>query len=590
MLTVYHQCWQLLTAKERRRLVGLIVLMILSGVLEVTGVASVLPFLSALTQSGTNTMAQTLMFDFNMTERELQILLGIAVIFFMLMALASKAVTQWLTARFVWGRNHSIGLRLLRNYLYLPYENLLTRHSADFSKSLLSEVQLVISQVLMPALQLLANSVVVVALLLLILVVDPVIAIVASAILGSLYALVYVGFRRYLTRIGQQRVSANEARFTQVQEALGGIKELKTMDLAALYLGRYAPPSQEFAKYQADNTIISELPSYVLQALIFGSVVAFVLYLLVVEGNQLEAVLPTLALFGFAGYRLMPALQRMYRASAQIRFGSPSLTRLVEEIEATELSASPQANDQPHPLRLEHSLEFHEITFKYPSTDKPTFQQLSLHIPANSFNVIIGPSGAGKTTLIDITLGLLVPQQGSVSVDGKTLSSANIRPWLAAIGYVPQQPFLIDDTIKANITLGDSAFDPHLFDSVCSITGVSSFASADLALGYEPRIGERGNLLSGGQRQRIALARALYRKPSLLVLDEATNALDPEAEIEVLNNLRQLGENLTVIMITHRTRCLAPEDRILQMSDGKLTTARYDLVMGGEDPKDSSAS
>lgn len=588
MLKVYRQCWQLLTSAERRRLIGLSILMIVTGIFEVSGVASVMPFLGAITQSDSNMLTHELLADLNFDQRQQQIVLGIAVVALMLLALASKALTQWFTARFVWGRNHSVGLRLLRNYLYLPYENLLARHSADFAKSLLSEVQISISQVLMPALQLLANAVVVVALLALLLVVEPRMAIAASVVLSGLYGLVYVGFRGYLTRIGQQRVRANEERFIQVQEAMGGIKELKTMDLASLYLSRYAPPSLEFARYQANNTIIGELPSYVLQALIFGGVISFVLYLLVVEGNELTTVLPTLALFGFAAYRLMPALQRIYRASAQMRFGSASLQRLIEELEDTEVNPTPAPAQAPVPLTLERSLDFDNISFTYPGADSAAFEQLSLHIPARSFNVLIGPSGAGKTTLVDITLGLLTPQQGRVCVDGEVLNTDNGRAWLQSIGYVPQQPFLIDDTIKANVILGSGAFDQELFIRVCTLTGLDKLTNA--TEGYATRVGERGALLSGGQRQRLALARALYRQPSLLILDEATNALDEQAEAQVLNNLRGLTTDLTVLMITHRVQTLAPTDRILHLSEGSVTISTQEQILQAQRVTESSIS
>ena len=588
MLTLYRQCWRLLTAAERRRVIGLFALMIVTGIFEVSGVASVMPFLSALSQSNNALMAHELLAGFEYTERELQVFLGIVVVVLMLLALASKALTQWLTARFVWGRNHSIGVRLLRNYLYLPYEQLLARHSADFAKSLLSEVQIVISQVLLPALQLLANVVVVVALLALVLAVEPLMAVAACAVLSGLYAVVYVGFRGYLTRIGQQRVSANEERYVQVQEAMGGIKELKTMDLASLYLSRYTPPSQDFAKYQADNAIIGELPSYLLQALIYGGVVAFVLYLLVAEGNELTTVLPTLALFGFAAYRLMPALQRIYRASAQMRFGGAALLKLIEELEETHVDPMPAAAAASTPMALRRSLDFQEVSFTYPAAESATFSRVSLQIPAGQFNVIVGPSGAGKTTLVDIILGLLTPQHGTVSVDGTTLDTGNLGAWMASVGYVPQQPFLIDDTIRTNITLGSEGFDQALFQRACSLSGVDKLASAEE--GYETKIGERGSLLSGGQRQRIALARALYRQPSLLILDEATNALDEAAEAEVLDNLRSLTADLTVLMITHRVQTLAPTDRVLQLANGELTSTGPEQTRPAPRVTESNAS
>lgn len=590
MSEIYHRIRDLLDAAERRKALLLLAMMLVMGVLETVSVGSVMPFIAVAANPDvvkTNAYLAALYDGLGFTDMDaFLVFLGVAVFLLVVGSLGFKALTHWAIARYIHMRSFTLSSRLLRGYLGRPYSFFLNRHSADLGKTVLSEVQQVIRQALLPAMQLVANAIVAVFLVTLVVVVDALVAITAVLVLGGAYAVIYLVFRRYISRIGAQRVTANRARFQVAQEALGGIKDVKVRGLEDGYIQSFRKPAGRFARVQAANQIIGEVPQFALQALMFGGMLLLLVGLMIARDGNLENVLPIVALYALAGARLMPALQRIYRALATLRFGGPALDSLHTDLVQTEQAGgtlrADAAGERRAPIRLKKELELDHIQYTYPGGDRPTLADLSLVVPACTTVGLIGATGAGKTTAVDIVLGLLEPQRGRLLVDGRVVQGEDLRAWQQSIGYVPQSIFLTDDTVAANIAFGvkKSELDHDAVIQAARVAELHQFVTNEMPNSYDTVIGERGVRLAGGQRQRIGIARALYHDPDVLVLDEATSALDNLTEKAVMDAVHNLGHRKTIIIIAHRLSTVRECDRIFMLEQGRLVAqGRYDELL-----------
>jgi ABC-type multidrug transport system fused ATPase/permease subunit len=464
----------------------------------------------------------------------------------------------------------------LRDYLLRPYSWFLNRHSADLGKTVLSEVEQVINQVLVPVTQLVAQVVVSFCLIVLLFLVEPVVALSATLLLGGGYTGIYLFLRKYLSRIGADRVQANKERFQIAQEALGGIKEVKAAGLEWGYLKSFLKPAYRFARHQAGNTIAGKTPRFVLDAFAFGGILLVIMILLSTRGGNLDQVLPTLGVFAFAGIRLLPAMQEAYLNAAKLRFGKAALDSLYDDMSLS-INDTPStdffsAPGKEVPLPLQNQLDLKNIYFTYPEAKHPSIKALNLRIEANTTVGLAGATGAGKTTVVDLIMGLLVPDQGEILVDSIPIASENVRSWQRSLGYVPQHIFLSDDTVAANIAFGvpQAKIDMSAVERAAKIAELHDFVLNDLENAYQSTIGERGVRLSGGQRQRIGIARALYHDPDVLILDEATSALDNLTEKAVMDAVHNLSRQKTVILIAHRLSTVRSCDCIFMLENGQI--------------------
>ena len=384
-----------------------------------------------------------------------------------------------------------------------------------------------------------------------------------------------------LEELGTDRREANRERFRIAQEALGGIKEVKVLGLEEAYAERFYGPSRRLAQHMASLQLIGELPRYALEALGFGGMLLFLFLLLVTSDGEVGTILPVLGAFAVAALRLLPAVQLLFRDSAQMRFHQPALETLFEELhEATPPGPLP-AEGRTLPLRRELALR--DVTYRYPGAARDGLSGVRLTVRARTSCGFVGPTGAGKTTLIDIVLGLLPPASGALTVDGVTVDRTNVRAWQRSIGYVQQSVHLVDDTIAANIGFGEPSgvADRAAVERAARLASLHDFV-AGLPEGYDTEIGERGVRLSGGQRQRIAIARALYRDPDVIVFDEATSALDPATEKAVMDAIGALDGQKTIIIVTHRLSTVERCDRIFVMQGGRLVEeGRYGELAAG---------
>jgi ATP-binding cassette, subfamily B, bacterial PglK len=585
MLTTYRKLYDLLDRRERRRAVLVFGLMLVVATLEVVGVASIMPFMAVVSNPEVLRTNAYLAWAYDAfgfhTQEAFLFWLGLGVFALLIFSLAAKALSFWVQVRFSNMRNHSIGCRLMEGYLGQPYEWFLNRHTSEFATNVLQEVNQVVNGALFPAIQMFAHGLVAFFLLALLIAVDPALALSISIVLSLAYGLIFFSVRNYLTRIGIRRRDANYARFHVANEAFGGIKDVKLSGLEAAFMGRFRGPSAEMARRTASARAVAQLPSFAMQALVFGGMIVMVLYLMASKGGFQEA-LPVLALYAFAGYRLMPSLQEIYRQVSVLRFAQPALDALHSDMR--NLSRSGVRESGGARSGLFKQLEIRGIRFTYPGAAKPALDGISLTIAAQSTVGLVGTTGSGKTTLVDVVLGLLPPECGELVVDGDTITPRNLRKWQRSIGYVPQQIYLTDNTVTANIAFGipPSEVDQAAVERAAKIADIHDFVVQELPKGYETPVGERGVRLSGGQRQRIGIARALYHDPDILILDEATSALDNLTEHAVMQAVHQLGHRKTIVLIAHRLSTVRLCDQIHMLERGKLVASgSYDELVAG---------
>ncbi len=568
----YKKLWSLLSKAERKETMVLLVMILIMSLLDVAGVASILPFITILGSPElveTNAILSWAYNYFGFTAKsEFFFFLGGLVFVTLIISLAWKTATQYKLLSFVFMREHSIGVRMFEGYLNQPYYWFLDRNSSELGKNLLSELRELLSKMLLPSINVISQGAVSLLMLIMLLIVDYKLALTVAAVLGLFYGTIYKAISKLLVRMGSMRYDSNRERFKVATESLFAIKEVKLGGVENLYIQRFNSSAKEFAKNEAQLKTITALPRYALEAIAFGGMVLVLLSVLD-DKNGVSQILPIVALYAFAGYRLLPAMQALYSNLTSLRFSETIINELYKEIEGLE---NVDKKKDKQKISFLDKITLNNVSFNYPGTDIKVLNDISLTIPVNSMVGFVGLTGSGKTTLVDIILGLLESQKGSLKVDNAEINSKNIINWQRKLGYVPQQISLIDASLAENIAFGVKKDEINIENvhNVSRIANLHDFVNNKLKDGYNTAIGERGVKLSGGQRQRVGLARALYHNPSVLVLDEATSALDNTTERLVMDSIKKLGQKITIIIIAHRLSTIRDCDTIYHLDKGKI--------------------
>lgn len=566
--------YEMLSASEKRLFYIVWVLMFFAGVMQVLGIASILPFMTVLSNRQMIYDNKYLnwvysFFNFN-NEIDFLIFLAGVVIAFIFLANFTIAFTRWVQARFVTYIGIKLQNNLLEQYLHKPYTFFLKRNTATLSKTVLGETYQAITNVMVPGLEMINQLVISIMILVLLVTIEGQLALFSFAILGGLFYSVFYLIRRNLRKIGKKRVVINGHRFKAAQEALSGVKEIKLMGKEAAYLNQFSKAVRAMLRLNEKGTLYQQIPPIIMEVIVMTGIMGLLLYLLITEGGLMEA-LPTISLFAFAAFRLKPSLQSFFQTWSKIKYHYPALENVMEDMDADE-EDNEKFEKTDKRLSIKKAVTVDNITFRYPDTDKSALEEISIEIKANTSVAFVGPTGSGKTTLVDVLLGLLKVQSGSIKVDGVPLIGKHWREWQNNIGYIPQHIYLTDDTVAANIAFGIShnkINDEQVLK--CSIAAHLHEFIEDLPQGYNTVIGERGIRLSGGQRQRIGIARALYHNPDVLVMDEATSALDNITEASVMEAIHELSGTKTILMIAHRLTTVKNCDKIFLLQNGKIT-------------------
>jgi len=567
----------LFSRKEKTEFFGVMVIGLVSALLQTLSVLSILPFINLVMNPGTIMQSKFLMTLYNLLEfnstYSFTVFLGFMVLGIIIISNFVFACSAWLKIRFIWKKNHNLSLALLKKYLSLPYIYFLNKHSADLGKNILSEIQQLINSLFLPLMSLITSGIMALIIFIMLFIVNPVIAFSAIVLFIFFYGITFASLRSTLRDRGKKRLKENTGRFTSVGEALEGIKDIKALGREKYFLERFSKHSASFSKLHTWHSVIINIPRYVMEIVAFGGIIILILVLMA-RGETGSQIIPMVSFFVFAGYRLIPALQEMFSSFACFQFNKVILDRIYKDIheEGIYISSENKERELPEKFSFQNKIAFNNVSFLYPNKNDYVLKDVNFQVKKGTSIGVIGPTGGGKTTLVDLILCLLTPDKGSLEVDGIKIRKENIRNWQRNIGYVPQQIYLSDNTVTNNIAFGipEESINIEQIKQVAKIANIDTFIEKELSHGYNTLVGERGVRLSGGQKQRIGIARALYHDPEVLILDEATSSLDGITEKAVLEAMDNVVKLKTVIIVAHRLKTVEHCDMLYLLNKGKI--------------------
>jgi len=570
---MYHKLTALMTPRQRVQLTILFVAMMFGALMEMVGIGAI-PAFAALVGSPERVMKDPRVLRylgdlhrFPQSNLLLYAAGGLLVLFILkntylfMLLLAQSTFTQRFQSR--------LAVRVLRAYLYAPYHLHLQRNPSELLRNANSEALEIIASVVMPGMILTMELLTVAAILTLLFIAQPAVSLFACALLGGTAFVFMKTLRRRLSHYGE-RIQYFRGKMVQsVHESLSSVKVTKVLGREEYFLRAFAANTDGYSEANRFRQIATETPRLILEVIAISGLLG-VAAVLTMLGKSPVTITVTLALLSLALVRTIPSVNRITSALATLRYGDYALEAISKDLKELEVEDATTRRNEGAPLPLLDSIRFENVTYQYPGAAKPSLRDVSLPIQKGSSVAVIGPTGAGKTTLVDLLLGLLEPTSGRILIDGNELSG-RIRSWQRSIGYVPQDIYLTDDTIRGNIALGVAEVD---IDAAAVERAVSAAQLdaliASLPAGLATVVGERGVRLSGGQRQRIGIARALYHNPAVLIFDEATSSLDSETEELVIEAVDALRGSRTIIVIAHRLSTIRNCDQAFVLRDGAL--------------------
>jgi len=578
----------LLTGREKVRLSLLLGAVLVMGLIDVLGVSSILPFMTVVAKPEmiqSNTYLNEA-FNWSGAENVYGFLfdLGLLALAIALCSNAFALAVYWATLRFSHGLGYALSLRMIKMYLRQDYSFFLDRNSSTLTLNATGEVEGVVYGIFIPLLQMVTKVAGAVCILVLVVFVDPLLAALFMGIVGGSYVLIFLFAKGRVADLGQTSQDQNRIRYRQTTEAFSSIKDLKLLSREQYYFNRIAVAAAGYGRNATLQGTIAAAPRYLMETVGLGAIVVLVLYLIAMK-HDLSTTIPVLVLYAFTGYRLMPAFQAIFQNLTIIRFNWPSVELISAEMERLKPEDSVTWGFETlRPMQFHRDIVLKAVSFTYPTGPKAVLLDLELQIKKNTTIGLVGTTGGGKTTVVDLILGVLTPTTGKLVIDGTPIGAMNVRAWQANIGYVPQQIYLSDASIASNIAFGisETEIDMKSVERASRAAQLHDFVVGELPNGYSTEVGERGIRLSGGQRQRIAIARALYRDPNVLVLDEATSSLDGITENAVVDAINKFSHHKTIITIAHRISTVTHCDVIYVLESGRIAAqGTYNELMAG---------
>lgn len=546
--------------------------MVASAVCEMMSIGMIIPFITAITSPElifANTYMKPII-ELFLIDSEIELTIFLTTLFCITSILAAsiRLVTLWFQTRFCYSLGADLSTQLYKNSLYQPYTVHVARNSSEFISTIVNKTFQSTSFAILPLLNVLSSSLLLIGIVAMLLAVQPLVAISVLTLFGALYGAVILLTRSKLDRDSERISFEQDEVVKKLQEGFGSIRDILIGNTQEVYLHSYASSFKTLQDAWANVEIIRSTPRFVIEALGIVSIALLALYLSSLPEGLIGA-LPVLAAMAIGAQRLLPILQLIYASLSSLRAGFKSLVDILELLDEPSQEKIIKGNHKLIPFN--NNIQLENLSFKYDSQSSLILRNVNIDISKGDMVGIIGTTGSGKSTLIDIIMGLLKPVDGSFLVDGKVIDENNRFGWQSLIAHVPQSIFLTDASITENIALG-TPIEKIDFEHVMHVAKQAQIHEAIMSWNkqYDTVVGERGVRISGGQRQRIAIARALYKKASVIIFDEATSALDSKTESSVMDSITNLSKDLTIIIVAHRLSTLRDCSNIIELDGGKI--------------------
>jgi len=569
----------LLDGKQKANMVVLLINMLIGAVLETASISLIIPVITIVIKpnaSQSNEYLHMVYEMFHMTsETQLTIFVMMCLIVAFILKNSFLFFQQKMLYRFIYTNQFRTSERMMRNYLRKGYEYYLNSDTAVIQRNITSDVNNMYALIL-AVLQLLSEVIIFMSLTGILLVVDAQMTIVIALLLIVTLLIIMFVIKPIMKKAGKDNQDFYSGLFKWISQTVTGIKEVKVSGKEQYFIDEYVKCGHGYVDAVQKYSIYNNTPRLLIETVCIIGMVGYMLYL-ILTGHEMVDMMPVISAFALAAVRLMPCANRINNQLTTMAYFEPAFfgvsDNLQEEISDTNVDMS-FAKDTDAKLKVKDKIEIKEITYAYPNTDVLIFDKADMEIPIGASVGIVGSSGAGKSTIVDILLGLLEVQGGTIYADGVDVQT-EYRAWLKNIGYIPQMIFMLDETIRKNVAFGvpEGKIDEKRVWEVLKEAQLDEFVRG-LPEGLDTSIGERGVRLSGGQRQRIGIARALYNDPEVLILDEATSALDNDTEAAIMDSINHFMGKKTLIIIAHRLQTIEKCDMIYRVENGKATRER----------------
>jgi ABC-type multidrug transport system fused ATPase/permease subunit len=578
MRKIYKKVMKLLDARQKRQMVGIVIMMLIGGVLESVGIALIAPVMQVVVDPEQIQKSKALSFIYNLFNFTSPTQLAALIMVMLILVFVVKNVFLYfmnvVQLRFVYTNQFATSRRMMINFMQRPYEYYLNADTSVIQRNITSDVNNMYGLIL-SSLQLISEIIVFICLVAILISQDAEMTITIAALLVVVLLVIKYFIKPVMTKAGQENQDYYSGLYKWIDESVTGIKEIKIANKENYFINGYADCGAGYVNAVQKYNLYNSTPRLLIETIAIAGMVGYMLVVMA-RGTSLTQLLPQLTVLAAAAARLLPSANRINNYLTSIAYFEPFLMNVSDnlQMEIHDGSISYNSDDYRKKKEVEKlpvlkSINLDKISYKYPGTDKLILDNADMEIPVGKSVGIVGTSGAGKTTIVDVMLGLLKPVSGHIYADGVDVME-HYPQWLKNIGYIPQTIFMIDSTIRKNVAFGyaDDEIDDNKVWQALKEASLDEFVRS-LPEGLDTKIGERGIRLSGGQRQRIGIARALFEDPEVLVLDEATSALDNETEAAIMDSINRLHGRKTLVIIAHRLQTIEKCDMVYSINDGK---------------------